>query len=162
MNLLVTVRFFRAFAKGAPKIVKSPCPILRLVCTLGAVAAVLFGGAVSNAFAAASLTPLGNLRGDPSSIGNGVSGDGSVVVGTSGGYGGQAFRWTASVGMVGLGRPPGDFYCYARAVNGDGSVVVGEVTTPPTTAPRSIASRPPAGPPPVACKASTICRAAGP
>jgi probable HAF family extracellular repeat protein len=86
---------------------------------------MLVGGAVSTAFAAASLKPLGDLPGDPSSIANGISGDGSVVVGTSGGYGGQAFRWTASGGMVGLGTPPGDFYSYARAVNGDGSVVVG-------------------------------------
>ena len=56
---------------------------------------------------------------------NRVSGDGSVVVGISGGHSGQAFRWTAADGMVGLGRPPGDFYSYARGVNDDGSVVVG-------------------------------------
>jgi probable HAF family extracellular repeat protein len=77
---------------------------------------------------AASLTPLGDLPGGGGlySIANGVSADGSVVVGNR--YSdteGQAFRWTAAGGMVGLGRPPGDFYSYARAVNADGSVVVG-------------------------------------
>jgi probable HAF family extracellular repeat protein len=88
-------------------------------------AVLLCTSAAARAFAAASLTSLGDLPGDPSSIANGVSGDGSVVVGNAGGYGGQAYRWTAAGGMVGLGRPPGDFYSYARAVNGDGSVVVG-------------------------------------
>ena len=53
-----------------------------LVCTSGAMAAVLLGGAVSTAFAAASLTPLGDLPGGEFSSGaNGVSADGSVVVG---------------------------------------------------------------------------------
>jgi probable HAF family extracellular repeat protein len=58
----------------------------------------------------------------------GVSGDGSVVVGTGGiqPYEGDnlyyAFRWTASSGTVGLG---GGNYSWATAVSGDGSVVVG-------------------------------------
>ena len=88
-------------------------------------AILLCTSAAARAFAAACLTPLGYLPGDLSSIANGVSGDGSVVVGVSGGRGGQAFRWTAAGGMVGLGRLPGDFYSYARGANGDGSVVVG-------------------------------------
>ena len=93
-----------------------------------AIVAILLAGRFSTAFAAAaSLTPLGDLPGGGgiNSIANGVSGDGSVVVGISGGYGGQAFRWTAAGGMEGLGRPPAHFYSYARAVNNDGSVVVG-------------------------------------
>ena len=113
--------------------------------------------AASTASAAASLTPLGI-----NTLGNGVSGDGSVVVGISPSDNawGQAFRWTAAGGIQGLGRPPGHFYSYARAVNADGSVVVGgsqftdgvSEFTPPI---------PPAGPPPAACKASATCRAAG-
>jgi probable HAF family extracellular repeat protein len=94
-----------------------------------AIIAILLAGpvsTVSTAFATAILTPVGDLPGGIYNISNGVSADGSVVVGNS--YddsGGQAFRWTAAGGMVGLGRPPGDFYSYARAVNADGSVVVG-------------------------------------
>src|SRR5262245_36620925 len=91
-----------------------------------AIIAILLAGGVSSAFAAASLTPVGQLPGGIYNISNGVSPDGSVVVGNS--YSdsdGQAFRWTAAGGMLGLGMPPGDFYSYARGVNGDGSVVVG-------------------------------------
>ena len=92
-----------------------------LACTSGAMAAVLLGGAASTAFAAASLTPLGIY-----SVANGVSGDGSVVVGNSlFGSGYEAFRWTSAGGMVGIGKPPGDHSSYARGINGDGSVVVG-------------------------------------
>jgi len=75
----------------------------------------------ARAFAAASLTPLGNY-----SVANGVSCDGSVVVGNSlSASANEAFRWTRAGGMVGLGIPPGDLSSYARGVNGDGSVVVG-------------------------------------
>ena len=83
--------------------------ILSLVCTAGAVAAVLLGGPVSTASAAASLTPLGDLPGGVfDSRANAVSGDGSVVVGTSSSASGaQTFRWTAGGGMVGLGVLPG-------------------------------------------------------
>ena len=102
--------------------------ILRLVCTLGAVAAVLFGGAVSRAVAAASLTPLGFLPDVFYSEALGVSGDGSVVVGNSDSASGlEAFRWTSGGGMVGLGYLPGSEFnlSYAHGVSGDGSVVVG-------------------------------------
>jgi hypothetical protein len=62
MNSRVAVRFVRAFSKGTPMINKSPRSILPFVCAAGIVAAMLFGGAVSNVFAAASLTPLGDLE----------------------------------------------------------------------------------------------------
>jgi probable HAF family extracellular repeat protein len=61
----------------------------------------------SCAHAAASFTSLAWLPGDNFNYNTtGVSGDGSVVVGTSGtssfGYVGQAFRWTAGSGMQSL------------------------------------------------------------
>jgi len=123
MILRVAVRFVRAFAKGADKITKSSRSILPLVRTAGIVAAMLLGGAVSTAFAAASLTPLGHLPGGADSDANGVSADGSVVVGRSSF---QAFRWTSDGGMVGLGDlPAGSFDSVASTVSADGAVVVG-------------------------------------
>jgi probable HAF family extracellular repeat protein len=61
-------------------------------------------------------------------IANGVSADGSVVVGQGvSASGGEAFRWTIGGGMVGLGDlPGGSFYSFAHGVSGDCSVVVGE------------------------------------
>jgi probable HAF family extracellular repeat protein len=61
---------------------------------------------------------------------NGVSANGSVVVGrsnsTRSGIRGEAFRWTQASGMVGLGDLPGaDFGSHANGVSDDGSVVVG-------------------------------------
>src|SRR6266567_183925 len=85
----------------------------------------------SCAYSAVSFTSLGFLPGDNYSFATGVSGDGSVVVGTSGlqpyvgtGYY-RAFRWTAGSGMVGLGHLLGDTYSQADRVSADGSVVVG-------------------------------------
>jgi uncharacterized membrane protein len=80
---------------------------------------------------------LGDLPGGSrESVANGISADGSTVVGSSvsGFLPGQpdffqreAFRWTASSGMVGLGDlPGGTFASIARGVSADGSVVVGE------------------------------------
>jgi probable HAF family extracellular repeat protein len=71
---------------------------------------------------------LGDLPGgNISSFANGVSADGSVVVG--GGFsasGTEAFRWTSGGGMVGLGDlPGGSFSSQAVGVSADGSVVVG-------------------------------------
>jgi probable HAF family extracellular repeat protein len=77
-------------------------------------AVLLCTSAASRAFAAASLTPLGE------GFANAVSDDGSVVVGRAGV--GQAFRWTSGGGMVRL-RLVGDSTAYG--VSGDGSVVVG-------------------------------------
>ena len=62
-----------------------------------------------------------------SSYANGVSADGSVIVGASESVNGtEAFRWTESGGMVGLGDLPGGFFqSYANGVSADGSVIVG-------------------------------------
>jgi probable HAF family extracellular repeat protein len=72
--------------------------------------------------------PLGDLPGGGFySAANGVSDDGSVVVGASeSALGGEAFRWTSATGMVGLGDLPGGrFTSGAEAVSADGNVVVG-------------------------------------
>jgi probable HAF family extracellular repeat protein len=69
---------------------------------------------------------LGTLGGGYS-FANGVSADGSVVVGqawNAAGYG-RAFRWTASGGMQSLGTLPGGCCSAAYDVSADGSVVVG-------------------------------------
>src|SRR5437868_2653577 len=74
---------------------------------------------------------LGDLPGGTfNSWANGVSADGSVVVGISeSGSGGEAFRWTSGEGMVGLGYLsflPFGKNSFARGVSADGSVIVGD------------------------------------
>ena len=61
------------------------------------------------------------------SAANGVSANGSVVVGEGNSANGpEAFRWTETTGMVGLGDlSGGSFYSTASGVSADGSVVVG-------------------------------------
>jgi probable HAF family extracellular repeat protein len=71
---------------------------------------------------------LGDLPGRGfNSEANGVSADGSVVVGVGRSANGtEAFHWTQAGGMVGLGDlPGGDFTSYANGVSDDGLVVVG-------------------------------------
>lgn len=76
---------------------------------------------------------LGDLPGGSSLVGEnfswaqGVSFDGSTVVGYSQSANGQeAFRWTQATGMVGLGDlPGGTFSSIANVVSADGSVVGG-------------------------------------
>jgi len=85
----------------------------------------VFGGA--GHAAAASFQGLGSLGGQ--SYASSVSDDGSVVVGSSGTSGPEAFRWTAAGGMVGLGMLPGgspDIGSEASDVSADGAVVVGD------------------------------------
>jgi probable HAF family extracellular repeat protein len=79
---------------------------------------------------------LGFLPGviSSSSVANGISADGSTIVGTSPSntYLGQAFRWTAGGGMEGLGVLPDYSYSSgASGVSGDGTVVVGGSTNNP-------------------------------
>jgi probable HAF family extracellular repeat protein len=71
---------------------------------------------------------LGDLAGGTfASSANGVSADGSVVVGSGNSqFGAEAFRWTQAAGMVGLGDlAGGPFSSGANGVSADGSVVVG-------------------------------------
>jgi probable HAF family extracellular repeat protein len=81
--------------------------------------------------ASGGMVGLGMLPGATRSLAYGVSGDGLVVVGQSGGVriAGEAFRWTADGGMVGLGAFPtpwGPDQSVAYDVSADGSVVVGQ------------------------------------
>ncbi len=84
--------------------------------------------------AASSFMGLGYLPGGTcySSQANGVSADGSVVVGRCDSpFGIEAFRWTQAGGMVGLGHLAdhcswGLPFSEAAAVSTDGSVVVGQ------------------------------------
>jgi probable HAF family extracellular repeat protein len=77
--------------------------------------------------AASGMVSLGDLPGgDTYSAADGVSADGSTVVGFGvSANGGEAFRWTASGGMIGLGRLGGFGGSRARAASADGSVIVG-------------------------------------
>ena len=68
---------------------------------------------------AQSIMNLGVLSGAGSSAANGVSGDGSVVVGTSGNW---AFRWTPSGGMQ---RLPSYGDALGYGVSADGTTAVG-------------------------------------
>ncbi|MCL6536086.1 MAG: PEP-CTERM sorting domain-containing protein [Armatimonadetes bacterium] len=75
-----------------------------------------------------TLTWLGTLPGGNYCQAYGVSGDGSVVVGTSGG---RAFRWTPNRGMEDLNRTyahlltPGSSLYWANAISPDGRYIVG-------------------------------------
>lgn len=66
---------------------------------------------------------------------NGVSADGSVVVGRADvilpndtHY--EAYRWTSGTGIVTLGNPPGTTTSSAHAVSANGTVIVGQRATP--------------------------------
>ncbi|MBX9792466.1 MAG: PEP-CTERM sorting domain-containing protein [Pirellulales bacterium] len=79
-----------------------------------------------------TMVGLGDLPGGIfDSYANGVSADGSVVVGRGNSASGfEAFRWTSGGGLVGLGDlPGGTFYSYANGVSADGAVVVGSSTS---------------------------------
>ncbi len=84
--------------------------------------------ALSGAVSAAEFTPIGDLPpGAVDSSAEGISDDGSVVVGYGHGfYGREAIRWTEA-GLAGLGTLGGDrTRDVARACSADGSVIVGE------------------------------------
>ena len=76
---------------------------------------------------------IGDLPGgQASSVANGVSGDGRVVVGEGNDAfsSNEAFVWDATNGMQGLGDLPGGSYSsFASGVSADGSVVVGRGTS---------------------------------
>src|SRR5262249_29741548 len=97
------------------------------------VAALFLPVNVSRALAPVSFTWLGKLSGDDYSMVQGVSADGSVVVGSSYLTGSgplptvHAFRWTAGGGMVGIGDlPGGNVLSEAYGTSANGSVIVGQ------------------------------------
>ncbi|MCP2732622.1 hypothetical protein [Limnofasciculus baicalensis] len=71
-----------------------------------------------------SVTLLGFRPGSTYSQANGVSADGSTVVGTSGS---RAFIWRANTGLYDIGAEPGasNLNTYGYAISADGSTVVG-------------------------------------
>ena len=93
---------------------------------------LFLAGALVGQASATSFQGLGSLMPGGSSAANGVSADGSTVVGvsdymegpTNDDTGTQAFRWTSATGMVGLGDPTG-LGSSANAVSANGTVVVG-------------------------------------
>jgi probable HAF family extracellular repeat protein len=93
------------------------------------------GGEAFRWTAATGMVGLGLSPDGFRTVANGVSDDGSVIVGDGRTvpeptFGDQAFRWTAATGIVGLGDlPGGGLYSEARDVSEDGSVVVGRSTT---------------------------------
>ena len=74
------------------------------------------------------------VPGEPGNLAYGVSGDGSVIVGTNytgaPSYAFHAFRWTAQTGNVDLQEPAGGTYSGAYAISTDGSVITGFTGVP--------------------------------
>lgn len=74
-------------------------------------------------------TGLGCLPGKTYSVGQGISADGTVIVGQSGRPGSpqtiEGFRWTKQEGMTGLGFLPGMTEDDALSVSADGQVIIG-------------------------------------
>lgn len=91
------------------------------------VGAGLGGGAAFSWRQGIGMQGLGSLSPGDASAALAVNYDGSVIVGRSNNFDGQAeaFRWTESDGMVGLGMLPQTSYAQANAVSADGSVIVG-------------------------------------
>ena len=89
--------------------------------------------------ALADFVPLGDLPGGLiGSVAEGVSSDGTTVVGASASTFGpvvdEAFLWTQATGMVDLGTLPGYSNSRATSVSGNGTVVVGwNFVQPPQT-----------------------------
>ncbi len=104
--------------------------MVRPTCVAIAVSVSLW--VVSPLQAAALFQGLGDLPGgDFNSQASGVSGDGSVIVGTGSSESDfEAFRWTKETGMVGLGALPGGISSFAAGVSADGAVVVGTSRSP--------------------------------
>ncbi len=79
-------------------------------------------------FAQPTITNLGTLTGGSLSIANGISADGTTIIGYSN-FGefssNRAFRWTTSGGMQDLGTLPAYPDNIGYGVNADGSVIVG-------------------------------------
>jgi len=79
---------------------------------------------------AAGMQGLGLLPGAFFATCNGVSPDGSAIVGEMVGASSQAYRWTLATGLEGLGVLAGDSSSEALAASDGGAVVVGESQDP--------------------------------
>lgn len=76
------------------------------------------------------MSALVGLPGTTLSEGNGISADGSTVVGVCAGPEvTQAFRWTAAEGMTLLGTLPNGGNSTALAASGDGNIIIGFANT---------------------------------
>ena len=73
---------------------------------------------------ATGFTDLGSLPGTSNGVGNGISPDGSTIVGASDGSRVEAFRWTASSGISALGMGSG-LATNAFSASSNGSIIVG-------------------------------------
>lgn len=118
--------------------------------TLSADGSTVVGGGVSSsddAFrwtAAGGLVQLPNLPSESGGLARGMSGDGDVIVGTSGL---KAVKWPAGGGVVDLGLLPGAARGSAGSASFDGSIIAGCSDTGTATqlrAVRWIGSNPPA------------------
>ena len=95
--------------------------IMRTLEKIGYIGASLLCGSLASA---QQFVPIAPLPGDAETNVQGVSGDGAVVVGTSGSYESErAFCWTAEEGVVALEMFGAD--SSARAVSADGTTIVG-------------------------------------
>jgi probable HAF family extracellular repeat protein len=89
--------------------------------------AVVLGAGAAHAGLPETFQGLGDLtHAGLGSEARAVSGDGSVVIGSSTTPAGQqAYYWTAATGMVGLATPTGQLWSWASGVSADGNWVVG-------------------------------------
>src|SRR5262249_15822025 len=112
-------------------VMKTTFAFVILTALVAALAAQLRRSAEAPSLSTYRFIPLGDLAdGIFDSAPNGVSADGSVVVGCgNSGAGVEAFRWPRQGGMVGLG------FRQAIATNADGSAVVGLRLVPGGTEP---------------------------
>jgi RNA polymerase sigma factor (sigma-70 family) len=105
-------------------------PAIGLFILVGLLVAIILmrGGSNGIRSSGATFRGVGDLVGGQFlSYASAVSGDGTVVVGTSeSANGNEAFRWALETGMIGLGGLSGArFSSSANAVSADGSIIVG-------------------------------------
>jgi hypothetical protein len=101
--------------------------VVRSVRPRALVTAALAGSCLSTFAAAADLRFVPVPFTNQIASSEGLSGDGSVVVGwTRQGNDVAALRWSRVTGYTFLAPPPRDFSAYAQGVNFDGSVIVGD------------------------------------
>ncbi len=119
---------FKAWINSVKLLLFNPSGILilkRFLASYGLVLSFLFSA--SNSYAV-DIYNLGTLQGDNSSYANGVSAEGTIVVGSSYDTNGisRAFIWNITSGLQTLGTLPGDTASNAWNISADGTVVVGE------------------------------------